>query len=111
MGSIGGDCLDTLDRISQLMEERNWTKYKLAQECGMSLSTVANMFRRNTAPTVATIESICKAFGITLSQFFDIGDDTNTVHLTDEQKKMFDRWSTLTADQKDLFFRLLDNMK
>ena len=50
--------MDTLDRISQLMEERNWTKYKLAQECGMSLSTVANMFRRNTAPTVATIESI-----------------------------------------------------
>ena len=36
----------------------------------MSFSTVANMFHRNTSPTVSTIETMCKAFGITLSQFF-----------------------------------------
>lgn len=93
------------------MDERGWTKYKLAKECGMSLSTVANMFRRNASPTVDTIEHVCNAFGITLSQFFDVGSDTLTVHLTEEQKQMFDRWSTLTADQKDLFLRLIDNMK
>ena len=93
------------------MQERNWTKYKLAQQCGMSLSTVANMFRRNTSPTVSTIETMCKAFGITLSQFFDIGDNTNLGHLTDDQKRLFDRWSSLTAEQKDLFLKLMDNMR
>lgn len=103
--------MDTLERINQLMKERNWTKYKLAQQCGMSLSTVANMFRRNTSPTVSTIETMCKAFGIALSQFFDIGDNTNLVHLTDDQKRLFDRWSSLTAEQKDLFLKLMDNMR
>ena len=103
--------MDTLERINQLMKERNLTKYKLAQQCGMSLSTVANMFRRNTSPTVSTIETMCKAFGITLSQFFDIGDNTNLVHLTDDQKRLFDRWSSLTAEQKDLFLKLMDNMR
>ena len=87
--------MDTLDRINQLMEERGWSKYKLAQQSGISLSSVSNMFRRGHTPTVATIETICQAFGITMSQFFEIGADVNVVHLTDDQKKMFDKWSTL----------------
>jgi transcriptional regulator with XRE-family HTH domain len=107
----GGVILDTLDRITQLLDERGWTKYKLAKECGMSLSSVSNMFRRHTSPTVATIESICNALGISLSQFFDVGNETNTVHLTDEQMIMFNRWSSLTATQKELLFSLIDNMK
>jgi len=103
--------LTTLERISYLMEERGWTKYRLAQECGMSLSSISNMYRRNTSPTVATIETVCKAFGITLSQFFDIDSDVETVRLTAEQKRFFDRWATLTPEQKELFFNLLDNMR
>ena len=103
--------MDTLERINQLMEERGWSKYKLAQQSGISLSSVSNMFRRGHTPTVATIETICQAFGITMSQFFEIGADVNVVHLTDDQKKMFDKWSALTDEQKQLIFQLIDNMK
>ena len=103
--------MNSLDRIMQLMEERGWTKYKLAQECKMSLSTISNMFRRKTSPTVATIESICAAFGITMSQFFDVDENTTIVHLTEEQKQMFNKWAHLTTDQKELFFRFVENMK
>lgn len=103
--------MTTLERISMLMEQRGWTKYKLAQESGIALTIISNMFKRGGSPTVATIEKLCKAFGITLPQFFEMGTDTLTVHLTEEQKQMFDRWATLTDEQKDLFYRFVDNMK
>lgn len=103
--------MNTLDRINQLMEERSWSKYKLAKMCGMSLSTISNMFRRNASPTVDTIQHICDAFGITLSQFFDVDGDSTTVHLTQEQKQLFDKWAMLTPEQKELLSKLVDNMK
>jgi transcriptional regulator with XRE-family HTH domain len=100
--------LDTNRRIRQLMDERNWTEYRLAKESGLSQSTIANLYKRNTIPGIATLEAICKGFGITLAQFFCEG---NTVELTDEQKTLFDRWVTLTKEQKQLLMDLIGNMK
>jgi len=108
---LGGGIIDVLQKIDDLMKERGWSRYELAKQCGMSLSTISNMFKRNTIPTITTIEIISKAFGLTLSQFFDYGSDSYVVHLTLDQKKMFERWSTLTADQKELFFKFIENMK
>lgn len=87
--------MDTRARIRKLMEERNWTEYRLSIASGLSQSTVANIFNRNTTPSVATLESICQAFGVTLAQFFADGD---MVELSPEQREMFAAWSTLTAE-------------
>ena len=51
--------MDAQKRIRQLMEERDWTDYKLAKESNISHSTVANMFNRNNAPTLPTLEAVC----------------------------------------------------
>ena len=99
--------MNTNQKIRQMMEARQWTEYRLAKEAGLSQSTIANIYRRNTVPSVATLEVICKAFGITLSQFFCTG---NIVELTDEQKEMFDRWVTLTPRQKSLLHDLMNDM-
>ena len=66
--------MDAKARIRELMQERGWSEYRLAIASGLSQSTVANIFNRNTTPSVATLESICTGFGITLSQFFAQGD-------------------------------------
>lgn len=100
--------MDTRARIRRLMEERGWTEYRLSIASGLSQSTVANIFNRNTTPSVATLECICQAFGITLAQFFA---DGMLVELTPEQQIMFAAWSTLTADQKDVLMRLITVMK
>ena len=78
-----GEAMDAKARIKELMEERGWSEYRLAIASGLSQSTVANIFNRNTTPSVATLESICNGFGITLAQFFAEGD---MVELTEEQK-------------------------
>ena len=100
--------MDAKARIRQLMDERNWSEYRLAVTSGLSQSTVANIFNRNTTPSVATLESICKGFGITLAQFFAEGE---FVELTPEQREMFTAWSSLTKDQKDVLQRLIFVMK
>ncbi len=101
--------MDALERVRQLMDERHWTEYRLAKETGLPLSTITNMFRRQNAPTIPTLEMICQGFGITLSQFFSEG--RNMVELTDEQLAMFRRWVTLTKEQKTLIAELIDNMR
>lgn len=100
--------MDAKARIRQLMDERQWTEYRLAIASGLSQSTVANIFNRNTTPSVSTLESICEGFGITLAQFFAEGE---LVELTQEQKEMFATWASLTAPQKDALQRLIDVMK
>lgn len=101
--------MDALKRVRQLMEQRGWTEYRLAKETDLPLSTITNMFRRQTAPTIPTLEMICRGMGITLSQFFT--EQNNMVELTDEQLAMFQRWASLTKEQKELIAGLIDNMK
>ena len=90
--------MDVLERLRVLLDERGWTEYRLAKECGLSESTIANIFRRNSVPSITTLESICNGFGITLSQFFADGD---MVELTPQAKELFDNWVTLTPEQKN----------
>ncbi len=101
--------MDALERVRQMMDERHWTEYRLSKETGLPLSTITNMFRRQNAPTIPTLEMICRGFGITLSQFF--AQQSNLVELTQEQLAMFQRWATLTKEQKALIAQLIDNMK
>lgn len=100
--------MEAQKRIRQLMEKRGWTDYRLAKEANLSHSTVTNMFNRNNAPTLPTLEAVCRAFSITLSQFFAEGDDPS--ELTEEQPVLFALWSTLTDEQKRLLLELMNTL-
>lgn len=101
--------MDVIKRIDHLMKERNWSDYKLSIESGLSASTIANIHRRNTIPSIPTLESICSAFGITLAQFFD--ENTDTVYLNKQQQDFFNIWLTLTDKQKNLLYYLVKEFK
>lgn len=66
--------MDVVCHILELMEEYGWTEYRLAKKSGLPPSTIANIFHRNTIPGISTLETICDAFGISLSQFFSESD-------------------------------------
>lgn len=101
--------MDVLKHIDDLVKERNWSDYKLAMESGLSSSTIANLRRRNTVPSIPTLEAICNAFGITLSQFFD--EQYNGIHLNAEQQDFFNKWIGLTAEQKKIIYELVKQFK
>ncbi|MDR1822067.1 MAG: helix-turn-helix transcriptional regulator [Oscillospiraceae bacterium] len=100
--------MNATERIRRIMDELKWSEYRLAKESGLSQSTIANLFHRNTVPSISTLESVCGAFGISLAQFFCEG---TMVELSGEQKAFFDRWALLSAEQKRLMFELMENMK
>lgn len=90
--------MDTLERLQQILDARGWTRYRLARECGLDSSTIANIYKRHAMPSIPTLEIICKGFGITMSQFFAEDD---MVEVTPELKELFEYWITLTPDQKE----------
>ena len=62
--------MDATEKIQEMMKQRGWSAYKLAKQSGLSEATIGNLIRRNTVPSIPTVEAICKGFGISLSQFF-----------------------------------------
>ncbi len=99
--------MNTNQRLNKLMKERGLTMYRLAIDSGLSESTIANIFRRNTTPSIETLEQICKGFGITLAQFFADGE---MVEMTPDLKELFDRWQPLTSEQKKAALQMMKAM-
>ncbi len=100
--------MDTNEKLRQLLNEHGWTYYRLSKNSGLSESTITNIFKRNTIPSIPTLEQICQGFGITLAQFFADGD---MVELTPDLKRIFDGWATLTIKQKEAVMQMIDAMK
>ena len=99
--------MDTKQRIADLVKERGWSNYELAKRSGVQLTTIQNMYHRNYEPTIPTLQALCKALGISLSQFFAEGD---LVDITEEQRDLLTMWSRLSDEQKRIVRDLMVNM-
>lgn len=99
--------MNTNERLNQLLKESGMTTYRLAIRSGLSESTITNIFKRNTVPSIPTLEAICAAFGITLAQFFADGP---LVEMTPDLKELFDSWVNLTPAQKKAALQVLRAM-
>lgn len=103
--------MDAKARIKQLMQIKNITEYRLAKLSGLSQSTISNIFVRNTAPTILTIEAICSRLGISMAQFFSEDNIEEPVYLTKEQKDFFNKWLSLYSEQKTVIEKLVKSYK
>lgn len=99
--------MDILDKITQYRLERNWSEYQLAEKSGLTQSTISSWYRKNMLPSIPSLEKICEAFGITLSQFF-LEDHENATHLTDQQRKLLLCAAKLTPEQYESLLHFLD---
>ena len=97
--------MDVKERLQQLMTERGWTIYRVAKEADIPWSTVRNMFKRNTEPSIITLECICNGMGISLCQFFD---ENNQMGLTAEQARLVQDWSKLNENNRRLVGELVE---
>lgn len=62
--------MNTITRVYELLDDRALSLTKLAEMSGVAYSTIKMAESRNTQLSVDTIERICSALGITLSEFF-----------------------------------------
>lgn len=100
--------LDILDKIVQLRKERHWTEYELAERSGLTQSTISSWYRKNMIPSIPSLEKVCDAFGISLSQFFYDENKDSTFVLNDQQYELIEATSKLEPIQVSA---LLDFLK
>ena len=59
-------------RLTQLLNIRDWSNYKLSGESAVPTSTISNIISGNCKScTLLTVLNFCRGFGIELSEFFD----------------------------------------
>jgi transcriptional regulator with XRE-family HTH domain len=97
--------LNVLDKIKMLQNEKGWNTAQLAKEADLTPSTLSTLYQRNHLPTIPTLQALCKAFGITVSQFF--ADSHLPLDLTEEQAHLLENWNELSASQKAAIFALI----
>ena len=97
-----------LQTIIEYRDARGWSEYQLAEISGVPQSTISSWYRKNSHPSLASLDKICSAFGITMSQLFAEGNEP--VELTEAQRKLLERWSRLSEEQQAVVFQLIDNM-
>ena len=92
-------------KILDFCEERAWSTYELAQRTGITHSTLNSFINRDTAPKIETLERICEAFGITLAQFFSVGEETEI--LTETECKLIHSYRAMSKEKQDALIKLL----
>lgn len=95
---------DILGRIERERAARHWSEYALAENSGLTQSTISTWRRKNLQPNVASIEKICGGLGITLAEFFS---DSESTYLTEEQKGILALWGKLSPRQRAAIFEML----
>lgn len=99
--------MDVKKKLMALVEEKNWSYYRLSKEANVSWSTIRNMFDRGTEPTIPTLEAICEGLGITLEGLL-LGEDI--AKLTPEQRDLVSNWNKLSDADKKLYLDLLRSL-
>ncbi|MBE5925467.1 MAG: helix-turn-helix transcriptional regulator [Lachnospiraceae bacterium] len=99
--------IDILKRINQLRVERGWSEYQLSVKADITQSTISSWYRKNMLPSIPSIQKICNAFDITMSQFF-IEDSDMTTTITPQQKRLLAYSAKLEPEQMDALLKFLD---
>lgn len=100
--------MDILKRILELRMARGWSEYKLSVESEIPQTTISSWFRKQICPTVPSIEKICKAYNITLAQFFN--ESSEPVALTEKQCEVIECFSKLDEKQQDALLAFLASL-
>ena len=97
---------DTLKRINELLKNRNWSLYKLAKESGIPYSSLNSMFQKNNQPTIATLEKICRAFHINMSDFFSESMPCKTIEkqFSKNEQELIQSYRNLSRNNQKLLY-------
>ena len=101
--------MDILEKITKMRLERGWSEYELAERAGLTQSTISSWYRKKLIPSIPSLQHICDAYGITLSQFF-IEEECFSEQLTKAQIEILNRWYRLTKDQQKKLSDFLDTI-
>ena len=97
-----------VNRINVLCEERGWSKQQLAEVSGVEYDTLHSILSGDTAPSIASIEKLCHALGVSLSCFF--AEREEFLRLTKEQKCFLELYGKLKQEDKEKAIEYIDGL-
>lgn len=100
--------MDILSKIDKLRNERGWSFYELSEQSSVNQSTLANMYRRKSLPSIQTLTDLCKAFEITLSQFF--AEEQNDIN-NEKTRLLINNFNSLNEQQKNFVLEMTNLVK
>lgn len=101
--------MNVLDRIVELRLERGWTEYQLSQQSSITQSTISAWYRKNTLPSIPSLQKICNAFNISMSEFF-MEEDTTSVHLNETRFRLLRYAERLNGTQLSSMLKFLESL-
>ena len=87
---------DIQKRLLELIAERGWSIYRLAQEANIHQATVYSWFN--------SLEAVCAALGISLAEFYS-GIDADT--LDDDQIRLLELFEKIPVSKRKIVFDFL----
>lgn len=103
------DGKEIFDKADALRKEKGWTIYELAKNAGVSPTTIYNWRDRLSSPSLALLDAVCSAFGISVISFLSDGDEP--IPLTEEEKTLVHLWEALSAEQRKSVISLMKSMQ
>ena len=98
--------MDILGKIKVLQGQRGWPDYKLAQKAGIPIATLSSLYARKSPPKLETLQCICNAFGITLSQFFL--ENERVEILSETERQMLQCFRKLSPKQQKALIEVFE---
>ena len=74
----------------------------------ISQSSLGRIMAQENLPSLITLEKICTALGVTLSQFFQEGNSEN---LTEKQKEVLGIWKDLSTNEQETVMSMLRGLR
>jgi len=54
--------------INKLLDDKNWTRYRLSKESGVSLTAIYSLDKKESGPTADTLIKLADALGVTVDE-------------------------------------------
>ena len=105
---MGVRAIEFSDMIADQLTLRGWTVYRLAQVSDIPYTTLAPICAGKVSPSYATLQAICKGFGLTPSEFFRLYDPTSKDNK--QETTLLRYWSAMDDTARDGLLYFLKSM-
>ena len=89
--------MELYEKIEKIRIQKGMSVAKLNKAAGISHSTLSSWKTRQTMPKIESLDSICFALGISLTEFLY---DIDSEKLTGEEIELLTYWKQLDKEQK-----------
>lgn len=105
------DVGDVLKRIEELMAERDWSLYELANESKLPVSSLYNMMKKRSMPRIDTLFCICEAFNVSMREFFTFDVVEETIKLSDNDRRLIEINHKVPRRKRDILMAYAEALK